>query len=211
MARLLFLALEFAAVFVIVPLLIYYRRIPNLPIPYLLIIALGAFLLLRRDATFSFSQLTAWGNTRPFLTKILIRDAVCIAGLGIAVYFVAPQLLFSLIRRSPLLWALIFLLYPLLSVYPQEFLYRAFFFHRYQPLFGRGWGMLLASALAFAFVHIIFRNWLAVGLCLIGGFLFSLTYQTSGSLLLACLDHAIFGNFLFTIGLGQFFYHGSRT
>lgn len=211
MARLLFLALEFAAVFVIFPLLIYYRCIPNLPIPYLLITAFMDFLLVRRDATFSLPQLTAWGNIRPFLTTILIRDAICIAGLGIAVYFVAPQLLFSLIRRSPLLWALIFLLYPLLSVYPQEFLYRAFFFHRYRPLFGRGWGMLLASALAFAFVHVIFRNWLAVGLCLIGGFLFSLTYQTSGSLLLACLDHAIFGNFLFTIGLGQFFYHGSRT
>jgi membrane protease YdiL (CAAX protease family) len=211
MMRLLFLALEFAAIFVIVPLLICYRRIPNLPIPYLLIIALMALLLLRRDSTFDLSQLIAWGNIRPFLNTILIRDALCIVGLGIAVYFLAPQLLFSLIRRSPWLWALIFLIYPLLSVYPQEFLYRAFFFHRYQPLFGRGWGMLLASALAFGFVHIIFRNWLAVGLCLIGGFLFSLTYKTSGSLLLACLDHAIFGNFIFTIGLGQYFYHGFRT
>jgi membrane protease YdiL (CAAX protease family) len=208
--RLLFLAIELAAVFVVVPLLIYYRGIPNLPIPYVLLTAFGAFLLLRRDETFSLSQLTSWGNFRPFLTAILIRDAICIVGLGIAVYLLAPQLLFSLIRPSPWLWALIFLLYPLLSVYPQEFLYRAFFFHRYEPLFGRGRGMLLASALAFAFVHIIFRNWLAVGLCAIGGFLFSLTYQTSGSLLLACLDHAIFGNFLFTIGLGQFFYHGSR-
>jgi len=210
MTRLLFLATELAAVFVVVPLLIYYRCIPNLPIPYLLLIAFGAFLLLRRDATFSLSQLTSWGNFRPFLTNILIRDAVCIVGLGIAVYLLSPQLLFSLIPRSPWLWALVFLLYPLLSVYPQELLYRAFFFHRYEPLFGRGRGMLLASALAFAFVHIIFRNWLAVGLCAIGGFLFSLTYQTSGSLLLACLDHAIFGNFLFTIGLSQFFYHGSQ-
>jgi membrane protease YdiL (CAAX protease family) len=209
--RLLFLAIEFAVVFVSVPLLIYYRRIPNLPIPYLLLTAFLAFLLLRRDSTFDLSQLIAWGNIRPFLTAILIRDAVCLVGLGIAVYFLAPQMLFSLIRRSPWLWALIFLLYPLLSVYPQELLYRAFFFHRYQALFGRGWGMLLASALAFGFVHIIFRNWLAVGLCVIGGFLFSLTYQTSGSLLLTCLDHAIFGNFLFTIGLGQFFYHGTRT
>lgn len=210
MTRLLFLAIELATVFVVVPLLIYYRRIPNLPIPYVLLTAFGAFLLLRRDATFRLSQLTSWGNFRPFLTSILIRDAICIVGLAMAVYFLAPQLLFSLIRRSPGLWALIFLLYPLLSVYPQELLYRAFFFHRYEPLFGRGRGMLFASALAFAFVHIIFRNWLAVGLCAIGGFLFSLTYQTSGSLLLACLDHAIFGNFLFTIGLGQFFYHGSR-
>jgi len=211
MARLLFLAIEFAAVFVVIPLLIYYHRIPNLPIPYLLIIALLAFLVLRSDPTFSLSQLSAWGNIRPFLTSILIRDAVCVVGLGITVYLLAPQLLFSLIRRSALLWAVVFLLYPLLSVYPQELLYRAFFFHRYQPLFGNGWGMMIASALAFGFVHIIFRNWLAVGLCVIGGFLFSLTYQTSGSLLLACLDHAIFGNFIFTIGLGQFFYHGSRT
>jgi membrane protease YdiL (CAAX protease family) len=209
--RLLFLAIEFASIYVIIPLLIYYRRIPNLPIPYLLCIALVAFLLLRSDPTFRLSQLSSWGNIRPYLTTILIRDAVCILGLGIAVYFLAPQLLFSLIRRAPLLWALIFLLYPLLSVYPQEFLYRAFFFHRYQPLFGRSWTMMLASALAFGFVHIIFRNWLAVALCVIGGFLFSLTYQTSGSLFLACLDHAIFGNFLFTIGLGQFFYHASRT
>src|SRR5262249_62171780 len=82
---------------------------------------------------------------------------------------------------------------------------------RYQALFGSGWALLLASALAFGFVHIIFGNWLAVALCVIGGLLFSFTYYQSGSLLLTCLDHAIFGNFIFTIGLGQFFYHCSRT
>jgi membrane protease YdiL (CAAX protease family) len=102
------------------------------------------------------------------------------------------------------------LLYPLVSVYPQELLYRAFFFHRYQPLFGSGWIMLLASACAFGFVHILFANWLAVGLCFVGGLLFAFTYQKSGSLLLTCIDHALFGNFIFTIGLGQFFYHGAR-
>ena len=63
----------------------------------------------------------------------------------------------------------------------------------------------------FGFVHIIFRNNLAVILCILGGFLFSLTYHQSGSLLLTCLDHTLFGNFLFTIGLGQFFYHRSAS
>jgi CAAX protease family protein len=207
----LLLAIEFAAVFVVIPLLVYYRRIPNLPIPYLLAAALLAFLAVRGDPTFNGSQLTAWGNFRPFLSGVLIRDAVCLVGLATGVYLLAPQLLFSLVRRSPWLWALIFLFYPVVSVYPQEFLYRAFFFHRYQALFGGGWGMITASALAFGFVHIIFRNWPAVGLCVIGGFLFSFTYQESGSLLLACLEHAIFGNFLFTIGLGSFFYHGFGT
>jgi len=50
-----------------------------------------------------------------------------------------------------------------------------------------------------------------VTLCILGGLLFSVTYQHTGSLLFTCLDHAIFGNFIFTIGLGQFFYHGSRV
>jgi len=211
MPRLFLLAIEFLAVFGGFPLLIYFRRLPNLPIPYLLLAALLSFLFLRADSTFPLVQLSSWGSYRPFLATILIRDAICLAALSLAVYLFAPQLLFSLIKRSPGLWLLIFFLYPLVSVYPQELFYRAFFFHRYQPLFGSGWGMLIASALAFGFVHIIFRNWLAVGLCVIGGLLFSWTYQASGSLLLACLDHAIFGNFLFTIGLGQFFYHGFRA
>jgi len=210
MPRLFLLALEFLVVYGGLPLLIYFRRIPNLPIPYLLA-AVFAFLLLRANATFPMAQLTSWGNFRPYLRTILVRDVICIVFLSFAVYFLAPQYLFSLIKRSPLLWLAIFFLYPLVSVYPQELFYRAFFFHRYQPLFGSGWGMLLASAVAFGFVHIIFRNWLAVGLCVIGGVLFSYTYQTSGSLLLTCLEHAIFGDFLFTIGLGQFFYHGFRA
>jgi len=211
MPRLFLLGLEFLVVYGGLPLLIYFRRIPNLPIPYLLAAAFVAFLLLRGDSTFPMVQLTSWGNFRSYLRTILIRDAICLLFLSIAIYFLAPQYLFSLIKRSPLLWLAIFFLYPLVSVYPQELFYRAFFFHRYQPLFGSGWGMLLASAFAFGFVHIIFRNWLAVGLCVIGGVLFSYTYQTSGSLLLACVDHAIFGDFLFTIGLGQFFYHGFRA
>jgi len=86
---------------VIVPLLIYSRRIPNFPIPYLLLTAFGAFLLPRRDAMFGLSQLIAWGNFRPFLGWILVRDAVCVVGFAIAVYLLEPQLLFSLVRRSP--------------------------------------------------------------------------------------------------------------
>jgi membrane protease YdiL (CAAX protease family) len=211
MRHLVLLAVEFVAIFIAVPVLIYYRRIPNFPIPYLLVGATAAFLLLKHDPTFDSAQLFAWGNARAYLAPMLLRDAVCLLLLGFAVRFLAPDLLFSLVKKSPALWVLVMLLYPLLSAYPQELLYRAFFFHRYAPLFGNGWGMLLASALAFGFVHIIFRNNLAVVLCVIGGFLFAFTYQRSGSLLLTCFDHAIFGNFLFTIGLGQFFYHATRS
>lgn len=211
MPRVFFLALEFALVFVGFPLLIYFRVLPNFPIPYLLAIALVAFFLLRADPSFNRSHLYTWGNVHSLLLPLFLRDALLLALLGAGVRIFAPDLLFALIKRAPLFWALIMLAYPLLSVYPQELLYRAFFFHRYQPLFGSGWTMLLASALAFGFVHIIFGNWLAVVLCVLGGLLFSYTYHASGSLLLTCLDHAIFGNFIFTIGLGRYFYHGTRV
>ena len=211
MLRIVLLSLEFSALFVGVPLLVYYRLLPNLPIPYLLFAALAAFLVLRSDPSFDSSHLASWNNVRSQLLPLLARDALFLAFLGLAVRLFAPQLLFSFLKRAPGFWALVMLLYPLVSVYPQELIYRVFFFHRYAPLFGSGLLMIAASALAFGFVHIIFGNRLAVVLCIIGGFLFSLTYQHSGSLLFTCLDHAIFGNFIFTIGLGQFFYHGSRV
>ena len=209
MARLVLLALEFAALFILLPLLIYFRILPNFPIPYLLVTALVIFIVLRRDPSFPSAALFTWGNVHQQLVPLLLRNLLFLALLGIAVRAFAPDLLFSFVKRAPVFWTVVMLLYPLLSVYPQELLYRAFFFHRYAPLFGSGWGLFLASAAAFGFVHIVFGNWLSVGLCVIGGLLFSFTYHSSGSLLLTCLDHAIFGDFIFTIGLGQFFYHGS--
>jgi len=209
MIRLLFLALEFSFVFAGFPLLIYFRVLPNYPIPYLLAVALVAYVFLRLDPGFRFGP-PAWNTLRPYLGPLLLRDALFLVLLGIAVWIFRPDLLFSLVKRSPALWAAVMLLYPWLSVYPQELLYRAFFFHRYRPLFGSRWTMLFASGLAFGFVHIIFGNWLAVALCVLGGLLFAFTYYSSNSLLLTCLDHAIFGNFIFTIGLGRFFYHGMR-
>jgi len=210
MPKLLVLAAEFVLLFFGVPLLPCYRLLPNLPILYLLIAGVATWVILRRDPSFASSRLVSREGLLPELPRLLLRDTVLLLVLGLAVEIFAPQLVFSLVKRAPAFWALIMLLYPLLSVYPQELLYRAFVFHRYQPLFGSGWTMLLASACAFGFVHIIFGNWLAVVLSIAGGFLFARTYQQSGSLLLTSIDHAVFGNFIFTIGLGPFFYHGSR-
>jgi membrane protease YdiL (CAAX protease family) len=210
MARLILLALEFAVVFFGLPLFIYFRVLPNLPIAYLIVAGFATFFVLRQDPGFDSVALFTWGNVHQQLLPLLLRDLVLLVLLGVAVRVFAPELLFSFVKSNPRFWAVVMVLYPLVSVYPQELLYRAFFFHRYASLFGSGWVMLFASAVAFGFVHIIFGNWLAVGLCVVGGLLFSFTYHSSGSLLLTCLDHAIFGNFIFTIGLGRFFYHGSR-
>jgi uncharacterized protein len=204
------LALEFLSFYIALPLLIANRVIPNWPIPYLLAVALTAFIILLRDPSFDSRWLCSTKGIAANLRWLLLRDFVLLAILGLAVRIFAPQLLFGLIKHRPLFWVLIMIFYPLVSVYPQELLYRAFFFHRYRPLFEKGWAMVVASACAFGFVHIIFGNWVATSLSTIGGLLFALTYRRSGSLLLACIDHAIFGNFIFTIGLGHFFYNGSH-
>jgi membrane protease YdiL (CAAX protease family) len=100
-------------------------------------------------------------------------------------------------------------LYPVASVYPQGVVYRLFLFERYRGLFGGGWGIVLASAAAFAFMHVVFRNPLAIALTLPAGLLFAARYWQTGSLAVSSLEHALYGCAIFTVGLGRWFYHGA--
>ena len=102
----------------------------------------------------------------------------------------------------------IIILYPLLSVIPQGIVYRTFVFHRYEELFGKGWAMVAVSGLVFSCAHIFYMNSVALLLTLVGGILFAHTYQKSESLWLSSAEHALYGNFIFTIGLGYYIYSG---
>src|SRR5436853_7160083 len=97
---------------------------------------------------------------------------------------------------------MIMVLYPVLSVYPHEIAFRAFFFHRYQRLFGRGPGLIFASALAFGWAHIVMRNGCAIGFSTVGGVLFGLPYLPTPSLAATCPDPAWSGFALFPSGVG---------
>jgi membrane protease YdiL (CAAX protease family) len=67
----------------------------------------------------------------------------------------------------------------------------------------------MVSAFAFSYMHIVFRNPAAMGLTLIGGVLFAITYEDTESLIISIFEHALYGNFLFTIGLGRYLYLGA--
>jgi len=181
-------------------------------LPVLWLVAAYALWQLMRDSTFDRHWL--W-NAEPLagqLGAILMIFAAAALVLWMGTHWLAPRLEWSFVREHPRLWAAVMVLYPVLSVYPQGILYRAFFLHRYAGLFpdtamGR-WVLIVASAAAFGFLHIIFRNSLAVGLTFCGGILFAWRYAESGSLLTASVEHALYGCWLFTVGLGQYFYHG---
>jgi membrane protease YdiL (CAAX protease family) len=138
----------------------------------------------------------------------LLCFLICAGVVWVVVWLLAPELLFSFVRSNPVSWALVMVLYPVLSVYPQGIIYRSFLMHRYAALFPSGTLLIIVSAAAFAFMHIIFRNPLAVALTFAGGLLFAWRYRVTGSLFTSSLEHALYGCWLFTVGLGQYFYHG---
>lgn len=206
------LVLELLLVFVVLPLGYRYSPIQVPALPLLWLVAGYALWQLWRDKSFDRSRLWNPGPVRGQLATIVPVFIVIALLLWIGVHLWAPKLEWSFARRNPGMWAAVMVLYPVLSVFPQGILYRAFFLHRYQGLLpetpGGRWTALLASAAAFAFLHIIFRNSIAVVLTFFGGILFAWRYARTGSLLTSSLEHALYGCWLFTVGLGGYFYHG---
>jgi uncharacterized protein len=203
------LVLECLLLFVVLPLAYRFSpvRIPALPLLWL--VATYAMWQLLRDPGFDRARL--W-NPQPLAAHvgvILAIFAVASLAIWLGVRVFAPQLEWSFVRSRPVLWAVVMVAYPVLSVYPQSLLYRAFFFERYALLFPGKWPLILGSAAAFAFLHIIFRNPLAVSLTFAGGLLFAARYAETASLATSSFEHALYGCWLFTVGLGQFFYHGA--
>jgi len=200
---------EFLILFVALPLGYRYSPAPIPALPLLWVVAGYAYWQLLRMPEFNRQWL--W-NAAPVQThlKVILFTFTVLAGLIWAgVHWFAPQLEWRFVREHTILWAILMVVYPILSVYPQGMLYRAFFFSRYAKLFPGKWMMILASATAFAFLHIIFRNWLAVGMAFFGGVLFATLYSETNSLATSGLLHALFGCWLFTVGLGQYFYTGT--
>ncbi len=144
----------------------------------------------------------------PFASKnwksLLIKTAVLIVISTMLMYWYNIEKLFMVIRNKPLMWIAICFVYSLFSVLPQELLYRRFFFKRYAQIFKSPVVLIIVNAIAFSLAHSLFQNIYISLLTLIGGFAFAITYHKSKSLLLTSIEHAIYGNWLFTLGIGEY-------
>ncbi len=204
-----FRALEFTAVFIGLPLL--YLRFRDLlhPIPVILCLAAGSTFLLKHDGFAAGRGFLGESPSRKQTLFMLGRFAFMAMLIVLFTLFHDPGRFLTFPRTTPVLWLIVMVVYPLFSVFPQGIIFRAFFFHRYKCLFGKGWGMIGASGIMFCFAHIIFLNPVALLLTLVGGIMFAHTYLTSKSLWFSSLEHALYGNFVFTIGLGYYIYQGA--
>lgn len=144
--------------------------------------------------------------SRHHLAEILLPFLSAAMILMTAVYIFIPEKLFDLPSNTPYNWLLLILLYPIVSVIPQEIIFRSFFFHRYRKLFlsdNRRW---LFSSISFGMAHMFYANWLAVVMSFFGGLLFGYRFlQSEKNIAVVVLEHSLWGMMLFTIGLSSYF------
>jgi len=174
-------------------------------LPLLAVLGLGLTVYLVRRAPRELRTAVLAGWNRRELARIALQALLVGAVLGAGVAWIEPERLFDLPRRHPRAWLALLVAYPLLSVIPQEILFRVFFFHRYGPLWSRASTRILVSAVAFGLAHLLYGSWLTVLLAALGGLFFSWTFVRTRSLPLVVLEHSLYGVLLFTIGLGRHF------
>lgn len=203
-----YLAMEFVVLFAGLPLLIYTQRyaLGGRVVPILVVLAVGCVLALMLDPSFDRKRMWNVRSIRGTVRPMLMVFILGMVGMIAVFAWRQPDLLWSFPREHTRTWLLLMLTYPLLSVYPQEVIFRTFLFHRYDPLFRHVRAKIAASGTAFGFAHIIFANWTAPIVTALIGFWFARTYARSESTFAVSVEHVLWGLLAFTVGLGWYFY-----
>jgi membrane protease YdiL (CAAX protease family) len=150
-------------------------------------------------------ELVTYKNLKPMLIRFVIATIAMILFMS----WYDPERLFYVWHNNREFIPTLFIAYPLLSALPQEFIFCSFFFTRYYPYFGDKSLMIFMSALVFAYAHMLYINPVAPILSFIGGLIFARTYANTKSLALVTIEHGLYGNALFFVGLGWYFYSGA--
>lgn len=205
-----FLAFEFLCLCILTPGYIIVTKSAPFMFAFLWGATLYGFMILRYVHGDHLKQLwkwksVTWANLRP----LVIRWVLACVFMTIFIYFYDPDKMLGMVMRNGWFVLVLLCMYPILSALPQEFIFCSFFFERYKPFFGEGRWMVAASAITFAYAHCLYLNPVAPTLSLLGGIIFALTYLKTKSLALVTIEHGLYGNFLFVIGLGWYFFGGN--
>lgn len=197
-----YLAVELFILFIALPLsllLPYDFRIKGISILVAFIYLL--FVLFKKTPVrFKVKKEIQW---RSFWKATAIKFIGIAVITSIYVYIMDASALFCVPRNKPQLWVTILFVYTFLSVWPQEVIYRTFFFARYGSFFQNKKLLIFINAIIFSLAHLFLRNTLVTVLTFIGGLLFAYTFTKTKSTTLVSIEHALYGNWLFTVGMGQ--------
>ena len=204
---------EFSLVYIGLPAALNLANVQR-PILYLSlwIMALSGIWVLRRNHALNWVELWQGQGWQPAQKRAALLRFLGLSTLAAAfMYYFYPQFFLGFPRQKPLLWAMVMLLYPVLSVIAQEFVFRSFFLRRYAPLFPHPILMFAVNTLAFGYLHIVLHNWVAPLLSAFGSIIFTYGYLQHRSLKWVVIEHAAYGCMIFTLGFGWFFFYGIRS
>lgn len=202
------LCAEFTLLYLITPISIAVTLPATVMFPALfLMTAVGLFLL-------HYSQDFRWTWLLRGLNRVRGREVLGFAAFVLAssvawIYLIRPEAAFQLLLSNPELMLLIALLYPILSAFPQELIFRPLFFGRYREILPRGHLAMVLNAGIFALAHLMYWSTTVIVMTFVGGLVFAWAYEVRRSFLMAVILHSIAGVILFAVGLGIFFYSGN--
>ena len=210
-ARRIRLLVELGLVFLVAPVLIREAIFTwRIPLPVVLQpVLLGFVAYLLWDPTFKLRRELSGLYSMRTLASIAAVFVVAGSVISLWVALQLPNRFLVLPTEQWRLWLAVMVLYPLLSVIPQELVYRTFFFHRYGPLFGDArWLAIAVNGLLFGFAHIIFGSLVSIGLTTVLGMLLAWRYDETRAFWAVWLEHSLYGCLIFTVGLGHYFFTG---
>ena len=198
---------EFFVLFLCLPIVLFYVRQDFAPYLILLLVTLVTWCLLLLLSDHRFKRFRLWNiiKLKSYFPTVLKTFGIAAIVITLASWHFTPDSLFFLPQHQTLMWLGLLVLYPLLSAWPQEVIFRTFFFHRYKKVFKDKSLRAILSAIVFALAHLMFANWIAVVGSFFAGLVFAFTYMQSRSTLLVAIEHSLWGCWLFTAGLGAHF------
>lgn len=201
-----YLYTEFGTFFFGIPLLLLFEGDLMHPSSILLPLVLLVFAILHFSTGFRWKELWYFPIKRNTLFKHL-GIAVMVSAIMIAwVYLFDRSNLFNLPFGNWKVWLILSTFYPIFSASLQEIIFRTFFFRRYEKLMENECLIILLSAVAFSFAHIFYFHIVSLLLTFILGLYLGWIYARMRSVLFTAILHSIYGNMVFTIGMGQYFW-----
>jgi len=193
---------EFFIIFIIIPIsfVLDYSYVIKMLIGFVGFFYVIFVLLKVEGNQFKIAKGLHW---RLFWKRTIAKLTVIIVLTTIYVWLFDQSNLFSVVLDKPLKWLAVLFIYSFFSVYPQELVFRTFYFQRYENIFKSKSLQIFINAIVFSLAHLFFKNTLVLVLTFFGGLLFALTFKKNKSTLLVSIEHAVYGCWLFTVGMGN--------
>ena len=153
------------------------------------------FLTIGAVLTYAFARGLGVSNTEMGITNINCKKSI-IAVLPITIIFTLAGIIIWILgysRITPNESMYFFGFYILISSPIQEFLYRGVIPGILNKMNYGYYVQLIVSSILYSFVHIIYKDWITLGLTLIIGIIWFISYKKTNNLLGVSISHAVLG------------------